>query len=242
MHGLILAGGEGSRLAAGGVGVPKPLVPVGGIPQIVRLIRTLARLGSESITCMLREGIPPDPVAREAAISGVPLRVQPCRTPSSLHTLVEGLRIVEPGPVLCTLVDTVMPARDWARVHREIGSLLAGGADAVLAVTPYVSDERPLFVARDPRGRVLALGEIASDPPLVTGGVYGLGPRARARAGLALASGVERMRGFLGALVAQGTDVRAVEVRRIIDLDWPEDLEAANAWQEFCGEGGLGTD
>lgn len=242
MHGLILAGGEGSRLAAGGVETPKPLVPVGGTPQVVRLIRTLARLGSESITCMLREGIPPDPIVREAAVSGAALRVRPCRTPSSLHTLVEGLRIVEPGPVLCTMVDTVMPAADWTRVHREIGSLLAGGADAVLVLTPYVHDERPLYVTRDPRGRVLAVGGPPGVPALASGGVYGLGPRARAAAGLALASGVERMRGFLRTLVERGTDVRAVEVRRIIDLDRPEDLEAAEAWQEFCEGGGVGTD
>src|SRR5205814_293210 len=30
VHGLILAGGEGSRLAAGGIRVPKPLVEVAG--------------------------------------------------------------------------------------------------------------------------------------------------------------------------------------------------------------------
>src|SRR5207253_8140772 len=33
MHGLILAGGEGARLAAGGIVVPKPLVEVAGKPQ-----------------------------------------------------------------------------------------------------------------------------------------------------------------------------------------------------------------
>ena len=38
MHGLVLAGGEGSRLAADGVAAPKALVPVGGRPQLLRLV------------------------------------------------------------------------------------------------------------------------------------------------------------------------------------------------------------
>ena len=83
MQGLILAGGRGSRLAADGVEAPKPLVEVGGRPQIVNLIETFAELGCESITCMVRDGITLDVPA--------PTIVRSCRTPSSLHTLVAGL-------------------------------------------------------------------------------------------------------------------------------------------------------
>jgi len=38
MQGLILAGGEGSRLVADGVDTPKALVEVAGRPQILNLI------------------------------------------------------------------------------------------------------------------------------------------------------------------------------------------------------------
>jgi len=43
MHGLVLAGGEGSRLAAEGVPTPKPLLEVAGQPLIVTLLRTFER-------------------------------------------------------------------------------------------------------------------------------------------------------------------------------------------------------
>jgi hypothetical protein len=222
-------------MAAAGIGVPKALVPVGGVPQAVRLVRTLGRLGAQSVTCLLREGVPPALLEAEAAL-GVPLTLRYCRTPSSLHTLAQGLAAVPAGPVICTMVDTVMPWPDWRRAFDAIGRGLAGGADAVLVVTPHVQDERPLYVRRDAAGRVREIGGPAADPACVTAGVYGFGEAARADAEAAVDAGVERMRGFLGRLVRDGARVESVEVARVIDLDDARDLAAANAWQEFCEE------
>src|SRR2546426_5431787 len=79
---------------------------------------------------------------------GPPLSVVECRTPSSLHTLVEGLRVVPAGPVFCSMVDTVMRPDDWrggfpaAQRHPE------GGAGMGVAVAPYVGDEAPRVVVR----------------------------------------------------------------------------------------------
>ncbi|HEU4589203.1 MAG TPA: NTP transferase domain-containing protein [Gemmatimonadales bacterium] len=238
MHGLILAGGEGSRLAKAGVATPKPLIPVGGTPQVVRLLRTLARLGCESVTCLLREGIPAMLLEAEAAWVKIPYHVQFCRTPSSLHTLVEGLRALPPGPVFCSMVDTVMPWGDWQRAYASATAALGAGADAVLVVTPYVDDERPLHVRRDASGRAVGIGDGPADPPCVTGGVYAFGPSARAVAEEAVASGLERMRAFLALLVGRGAAVGTVEIPRIIDLDDLRDLAAANAWQDSCEVGG----
>ncbi len=226
MQGLILAGGRGSRLAADGVETPKPLVEVAGRPQIVNLIETFAELGCESITCMVRDGITID-VPRPAV-------VQTCRTPSSLHTLVAGLATVPPGPVFCAMVDTVMPPGDWHRVSRGVTERLAAGSVAVLAVTPFVDDELPLYVTRDADG--LATGIFDTPPPprptaplLVTGGVYGLSPQARRLAAVAVAS-LHRMRAFLRLLVELRLPVATVEVPRIIDLDHKRDLDAAERW------------
>jgi NDP-sugar pyrophosphorylase family protein len=224
MQGLILAGGRGSRLAADGVDTPKALVEVAGRPQIVNLIQTFEELGCESVTCMVRDGVPVDVAP--------PVVVQACRTPSSLHTLVAGLAITPPGPVFCAMVDTVMPAADWRRLHQGVTERLATGALAVLAVTPFVDDELPLYVTRDAQG--LATG-IFDTPPhpraplLVTGGVYGLSPQARRLAAVAVAS-LHRMRAFLRLLVDLRVPVATVEVPRIIDLDHKRDLDAAERW------------
>ena len=236
MHGLILAGGEGSRLAASGVTTPKALVPVRGVPQLVRLARILERAGVESLTCLVRQGVPLDPIRPALARLAVPIRIRECLTPSSLHTLVAGLAETPPGDIFCTMVDTVMPVADWLRVYADARALLATGADVVLAVTPFIDDERPLHVVRDASGRVTRVTDDPESAPLVTGGVYAFGPRARAEAAAVLAAGRERMRAFLQSAVVTGCDVRTVEVERIVDLDHRRDLDIANAWQDSCDE------
>ena len=223
MQGLILAGGRGSRLAADGVDTPKALVEVGGRPQVVNLIETFAELGCATVTCMVREGITIE--------SPGPAVVRVCRTPSSLHTLVAGLAVVPAGPVFCAMVDTVMPAADWRRLYRGVTARLDEGAAAVLAVTPFVDDELPLYVTRDAEQMATGILDTppAGAPLLVTGGVYGLSPVARRLASVAVAS-LHRMRAFLRLLVELKTPVATVEVPRIIDLDHKSDLDAAERW------------
>ncbi|PYO91784.1 MAG: hypothetical protein DMD62_15050 [Gemmatimonadetes bacterium] len=224
MHGLILAGGRGSRLAADGVETPKALALVAGRPQLLNLVETFTELGCESITCMVREGI-------RVAVPP-PARLWSCRTPSSLHTLVAGLAAMPPGPVLCAMVDTVMPPADWRRLYLGITARLDAGAAAALAVTPFVDDELPLYVTRDAQGFATAI--LDTPPPagtsvLVTGGVYGFNPVARRLASVAVAS-LHRMRAFLRLLLEVKAPVATVEVPRIIDVDHKRDLEAADRW------------
>ncbi len=230
MHGLVLAGGEGSRLAAEGVPTPKPLLEVAGQPLIVALLRTLERLGCESLTCMVRADFPAVVQALERQRFKPPFILRTCSTPSSAHTLVEGLQAVPAGPVFCSMVDTVMRPRDWAAAYGATRDHLASGADAVLVVTPFVHDESPLYVARDREGLARSLGSAPGSEPRVSGGVYGFGSAARAAARDALADGVQRMRGFLQRLIADGARVATVEVPQIIDLDRRSDWELANTW------------
>jgi len=239
MQGLILAGGEGTRLAASGVAEAKALVPVGGIPQAVRLVRTFHRLGCATVTVALREGVSDDALRAGPYPEGGPPTIVRCLTPSSLHTLVEGLRTLPPGPVLCTMVDTVMPLADWGETARQAEHHLANGADALLVVTGYVDDDRPLYVHRDEAGHVTAIGEPPSTPPCVTGGVYVFGPRAREWAAETLAKGHERMRAFLGQLIVNGAVVVVQDVSRVIDLDHRRDLDAANQWSALGADGPL---
>jgi len=231
MRGLILAGGIGTRLAATGVSVPKAAVPVANEPQIARLLNTFHRLHLSPIVAMMRADLGAA-MALARAVAPPQARVAPCFTPSSFHTLALGLEQLPPGPVLCSMVDTVMRRNDWSRVYQETVRQLAAGADAVLAVTPFVDDERPLWVARDEGGMIQALSDEPLATPCVTGGVYGLGEAARNAAALALEADTPSMRGFLRAALTQGLKIGTVEIARIIDLDRKSDLDIANAWLE----------
>ena len=237
IHGLILAGGEGSRLAAEGYPTPKALVPIRGRPLVVSQVETLARLGCSTVTVMVREEFH---AAVERAIAetrvnssvSCPVTVAPCQTPTSAHTLVAGMARVPAGPVFCTMVDTVMPPTSWARAYGETVRDLAAGADAVLIVTPFVHDESPLYAVRGREGLVSALESTPGADRVVTGGVYGFGVAARKRAAEAVDEGVRRMRGFLQRLIAGGARVTAVEIEKIVDLDRIADLTLVNQWLE----------
>jgi len=237
LQGLLLAGGEGSRLAADGVATPKALVAVGGRPQLVGLVERFAALGCASVTCLVHADVAPhvDELALRTAAGSVPVRVVPCRTPSSLHTLVAGLAAVPPGAVFCSMVDTVMAPADWRAVYVAAAAALRDGADALLAVTPDpADDDAPLRVRVAAHGRVTRVGGDAGDyparPVLITGGVYAFAPAACVRAAALADAGGQRMRAFLAALVDGGADVRAAVVPRILDVDHRRDLDAANAY------------
>ena len=227
MHGLILAGGEGSRLLASGVTVPKALVTIAGRPQVVRMVAACRRVGCETVTCAVREDLAG---AVSLAIADPSVRIVALRAPTSLHTLEGGLREVPPGKVLCTLVDSVMPVADWDAAHRAAKMMLTGAA-AVVAVTPFVDDASPLWADVSADGIVNMFGRRGARD-LVTGGVYWFDERARAAASDAVESGVQRLRGFLAQLIELDLPVRAVEVPKIVDVDTSADLDAALALVE----------
>ena len=230
MHALILAGGEGSRLRADGVATPKAFVEIGGRPLMFRLVETLRALGCASITAAIRSSV----LDETAALAHHPLdlefNVVPCDTPSSLHTLARGLEAVPPGPILCTMVDTVMRAQDWQYLFDRADRLLQEGADACVAVTPYVDDEKPLWVTRRSDGMVRSFEAERVTPALVTGGVYFLSSGIRDLAPRVVSLGVGRMRGFLRWLVEHGYHVATADVERIVDLDRSRDLAQAVTW------------
>jgi len=225
MRGLILAGGEGRRLADDGIATPKALISLGGEPQLVRLATQFLALGCLGVTCMLRSRVPIPAALR--AREGV--RIIPCETPGSLHTLALGLEAVPPGPVFCSMVDTVMPRADWERVFGVADRALTAGADAVLAITPAADDEAPLAVRFGKAGRIAALDDRADPGAWVTGGVYAFGTTVRAEAAAAVAAGAVRMREFLRRLLARGARVETVDVARMVDLDRRRNLIVAEA-------------
>jgi len=237
MHALILAGGEGSRLRSDGVSMPKAFVELAGQPLLLRLGGNLRGLGCESVTALVRGSVLDRAGPRLFLDASDAMRIVACETPSSLHTLARGLEQVPPGPVLCAMVDTVMRNSDWQELYVRGDQQLRRGADGCIAVTPFIDDERPLYVARHPAGAVAAFQESPSVPALVTGGVYFLSSRIRSLVPRVLELGIARMRGFLGWLVEHGYRIETWEVPRIVDLDRGRDLALAAAWLSRGGAG-----
>lgn len=99
----VIAAGEGSRLAAEGIDVPKPLVKVGGEHLIDRLIRVFIENEAEEIVVICNDitaQVSLHLVKLQAdGLQGqpVPLRFVVKSTPSSMHSFYEISRYLGDG-------------------------------------------------------------------------------------------------------------------------------------------------
>ena len=94
----------------------------------------------------------------------------------------------------------------------------------MLAVTPLVADEKPLWVDVDDDGRVTALGKRSGS--LVTAGMY-LVPGHVRRTPPPI--GLGRLRDYLGWLHRSGEPLYAEVVETVVDVDRAEDVALAEA-------------
>lgn len=238
MHYAIIAAGEGSRLRQEGAKLPKPLIPVGGQPMLGRLISLFEAMGSESISVICNGQSPQVADYLDQLAASVPgLRYVVQSTPSSMHSLSVLSSIIPEGRFCLTTVDTIFRLSDFrtfiqACIHMQT-------ADGCFAVTPYVDDEKPLWVAVQPDGeRPLITGFYDQEgqmphgaPRLVSGGIYCLDTRtAFPVLQQCLDQGQSRMRNFQRALLEAGLRIDACIIPKIMDIDHLNDLAKAEQW------------
>lgn len=226
----IIAAGEGSRLASEGVSYPKPLVPLLGEPLIDRLVRLFGRCGAERIVVICNEEMTEvadhlHSLQRRPDLPPIELVVR--STPSSMHSFYALAPYLEGGPFCLTTVDTVFAEAEF---RRYIEAFRSTRADALMAVTSFVDDEKPLYVGTDEAMRVTGFHDSPVDGDhFVSGGMYCLRPATLATLRRCIEAGMSRMRNFQRALVADGWDVRAYAFKKIIDVDHKADIVAAEA-------------
>lgn len=234
----IIAGGEGSRLAAGGMSVPKPLAPVCGVPVIERIILSFIQCNPESISVVVNEGMPE--VAEYILSLRLPctLNIKSVNTPSSLHSFDALVEIMgNNGKCIVTTADTVFNPHaflDYVSAFENIED----GCSGLMAVTSFVDDEKPLYVKVGKGDRIAGfLDDCDGSGLYVSGGIYGLTHRAFPVLENCMVSGVSRMRNFQKALLAGGLDIRAFDMGKIVDVDRIGDIEEAEKVIRTFGKG-----
>ncbi len=226
----IIAAGEGSRLVEEGVAYPKPLVPLGGQPMIGRLIDIFIRNGAERICIIVNEQMKEvaEYLRTLAMELPVDLSLVVKSTPSSMHSFYElGSLLKGHGRFIVTTVDTIFHEADFERYVAAYNAA-PQDVDGMMAVTGFIDDEKPLYVATDSSGRITSFLD-SSEPGVkyVSGGIYGLNDKAVEVLDVCLAEGVSRMRNFQRALVKAGLDLRAFDMGKIIDVDHAGDIRKA---------------
>ncbi|MBI4346852.1 MAG: NTP transferase domain-containing protein [Elusimicrobia bacterium] len=216
----IIAAGLGERLKV--AGVPKPLVPVAGRPLVHWTAASLRYAGADSITVLLNSKGGAVRASLEAAFPTIEWRFLEWDSPSSWESFrrvcLELSR--EADRFVVSTVDVLARPEDVARfTHRA----LEEGHDAALAVTPFVDDEKPLWVdVAD--GRVSAIGDDCRSRDRVTCGLYGVSAEM---AGTLEGRSHERLRDFWMSMARERKRIAAIDIDKTIDLDRPEDVGAA---------------
>lgn len=218
----IIAAGEGSRLANEGVLRPKPLVELNGVPIIERLIRIFARNGATSISIIINEQQPETVEFLKNIDAGCPINIVVKSTPSSMHSM-HALSDLLRGDKFClTTVDTLFHEDEFARYIKKFEEY---DGDGIMAVTDYIDDEKPLYIATDKNMEITAFCDAPTpETRFISGGIYGLSPKALDVLDRCMNEGVYRMRNFQRRLVESGMKLKAFPLGKIIDIDHAEDI------------------
>lgn len=214
----ILAAGEGSRLEHEGVREPKPLIRIGGECLIDRLIRIFLSCGADRI-CVVVNSRRPEVKAHLESLRCPGLHIVVADTPSSMHSLRALAPILGDKPFVLTTVDTVFREEDFRRYLSE----------GDFAVTPWVDDEKPLWIDTDADGFITAFRD-ESPCPYVSGGIYRLTPPMMQVLGQCIDRGEARMRNFQRALLSAGFRLKAFPMERILDIDHRADIVKAESF------------
>jgi NDP-sugar pyrophosphorylase family protein len=220
--GGIIAAGEGSRLRQAGWIVPKPMVPVAGVPLIESAIRNFIAVGITRLSIIVNEQERDCAAWVRTRFPELDLHLIVKTTASSLESFREVAGGAGAGRMLVSTVDAWCRPADFARF---VDSALRRPREAtVLAVTPLVDDEKPLGAALDAEGRVTALG--IESPALVTAGVYLVSERARR---LEPPPRLGRLREHLAWLLDSGEPMYGDVIETVVDVDRAEDVALAEA-------------
>lgn len=222
----IIAAGEGSRLVQEGVRLPKPLVEINGVPMIERLASIFNSCGAEKIAVIVNEQMTEVREFLEKLSSKLPIETTVKTTPSSMHSFYEVSQLLSSDKFILTTVDTIFRADDF---KKYVDAFAADSLyDGFMAVTPFIDDEKPLYVAVDDNMKITGFFDSPTpETRFVSGGIYGLTPPALKILGESMDAGITRMRNYQRKLVDSGLKLKALPIDKIIDVDHQSDIAKA---------------
>lgn len=217
----ILAAGEGSRLAQEGVDLPKPLVKLNGEAMIDRLIRIFNECGAEEIVIITNNLTPlTQNHLRLLQESDKKIRLIVKTTPSSMHSFYELMPHLGKGKFCLTTVDTIFREDEFKQYIQQFEAF---DGDGLFAVTDYIDDEKPLYIATDAEMNITAFHD--SEPQTyISGGIYCLTDAAFPVLNKCIEEGKSRMRNFQRQLVYDGLHLKAYPFSKILDVDHASDI------------------
>ena len=159
----------------------------------------------------------------------VPLRFVIKSTPSSMHSFYELCHFLRDEPFILTTVDTIFDESEFHDYVLSFQVKIAQGTDALMGVTDYIDDEKPLYVGVDNVMRINGYYDTPqADSRFISAGIYGLTASSLDILEACIKKGESRMRNFQRALVATGLRIEAYPLTKVFDIDHIEDIRKAD--------------
>ncbi|MBL1213299.1 MAG: NTP transferase domain-containing protein [Ignavibacteriae bacterium] len=223
----IIAAGEGLRLKKEGVSIPKPLVEINGVPLIKRIIDIALKNRFDSIACIINEESEELEKFLQDNYTKQPVNLIVKSTPGSFHSLYQLNRFIT-APFLLTTTDSVFKEDEFSAFLRYATN--KNDAEAVLAVTDFIDDEKPLYAEVQEDSRIVSLIDKNNDYEFVTGGLYLFNIDIKKYVDEAAEQGVNRLRNFLRYLLQKELRMYAYPFSKIIDVDHLSDIKEAEGF------------
>ncbi len=224
MNYAIIAAGEGSRLFEEGIKLPKPLVEINGEPMIKRLLDLFNGNEAKEVSVIINDSIKE---VKDYIISlnyNFHTKFKIKSTPSSMHSLYELKELIGNEPFCLTTVDTIFRPLEFSAFLNYAKT--QDNMDAIMAVTSFVDDEKPLFI-KTRENRIEKFSDEKSDCQYVSGGIYYLKPSIWEVLENSITSGNQRMRNFQRDLLRAGLNIGFFEFSKVIDVDHSNDIKTA---------------
>jgi NDP-sugar pyrophosphorylase family protein len=217
----IISAGEGSRLAKEGFGLPKPLVPVCGVPIIERLVRIFMDCDAERIAVIVNGESMETVALLKGLAKEMPIELIVRKTPTPMHSLMELAPYLGCDRFCVTTVDTVFSRNRFRTMMDEFSKT---SLDGLMGVTSFVDDEKPLYVDADGDMLIRGFLDEQENSRYVSAGIYALKIAALDVLEGCLESGQTRMRYFQRQLLDSGMRLKAYDMGQVVDLDHVSDI------------------
>ena len=217
----IISAGEGSRLAKEGFGLPKPLVPVCGVPIIERLVRIFMDCDAERIAVIVNGESMETVALLKGLAKEMPIELIVRKTPTPMHSLMELAPYLGCDRFCVTTVDTVFSRNRFRTMMDEFSKT---SLDGLMGVTSFVDDEKPLYVDADGDMLIRGFLDEQENSRYVSAGIYALQIAALDVLEGCLESGQTRMRYFQRQLLDSGMRLKAYDMGQVVDLDHVSDI------------------
>ncbi len=224
----IIAAGEGSRLAEEGIRTPKPLIPLEGVPMIRRLMDQFMRAGAESITVIINNEVPATKEYMLGLQAHYPLELVIKTTSGSMESLFQLIPYLEGEKFCLTTVDTIFNEVEFSAFIEHFRD---STEDGFMAVTDFIDDEKPLYIAADREMNITGYFDQQNEAcNYISGGIYCLTPSCLDTLKRCQKEGRTRMREFQKELVNEGKQLIAYPFSKILDVDHAEDIAKAETF------------